>query len=250
MSSGYLLVNKPKDWTSFDVVKKIRNILKIKKIGHIGTLDPFATGLLVILIDKATKYCQYLMGLEKEYEVVSKYGISTDTGDITGIAMNENTPNLITRLDFEKIIPEILKINKQIPSKFSAIKINGKKAYKLARAGEEFDIPEREIEIKEFELTEFDFPVFKWRAVVSKGTYIRTLTEQIADLHQNIAVTTDLVRTRIGEFHLKNSVNITDIKEDTPLCSIDDLIKMIPLAISTPSVLKHRHPTHRGKQKE
>jgi len=214
MKSGYLLINKPKDWTSFDVVKKVRGALKIKKIGHTGTLDPFATGLLIVLINKATKLNESMMMLDKEYIALSKFGILTDTGDMTGNIVKEEEPKIVSKEDFEEMIPQILMINKQVPSKFSAIKINGKQAYKLARAGKEFDVPEREIKIKEFELLEYEFPYFKWRAVVTKGTYIRTLTEQIAEMFGNVAVTTELERTKIGEFHLKNSIGIADLRED------------------------------------
>ena len=210
-NSGYLLINKPKTWTSHDVVAKIRNILKIKKVGHTGTLDPFATGLLILLIGDATKLSETLTNLDKEYVVTSKFGISTDTADITGKIIKEEIPKNIEKSDFEKKIPDILQINKQIPSRFSAIKINGKKAYNMARSGKDFELPERSIEIKEFELIDYDFPCFTWRAVVSKGTYVRTLTEQIAELFDSIATTIELERTKIGKFCLKDSIGINEV---------------------------------------
>ena len=207
-------MNKPKDWTSFDVVKKVRNKLGIKKVGHVGSIDPFATGLLILLIDKATKLSDKMMGLDKEYITVSKFGVHTDTGDITGKIIKEEEMPEISRERFESMIPAILDIKKQIPSKYSAIKINGKKAYTLARSGKKFDMPEREIKIKEFELLEYNFPFFKWRSVVSKGTYIRTLTEQIAELFDGIAVSVELERTRVGEFSVKDSIGIDEVCEE------------------------------------
>ena len=214
MKSGLLLVNKPKDWTSFDVVKKVKSILKIKKVGHAGSIDPFATGLLIILINDGTKLSDKMMGMDKEYVTVSRFGIHTDTGDLTGNIIKEEEMPEITREEFEAKIPDILAINKQVPSKYSAIKINGKKAYKLARSGKDFDMPEREIEIKEFELIDYTFPYFTWRAVVTKGTYVRTLTEQIAVLFGGIAVSVELERTKIGDFSVKDAVGIDGICDE------------------------------------
>jgi tRNA pseudouridine55 synthase len=211
MISGMLLVNKPKNWTSFDVVKKVRNKLGVKKIGHVGSIDPYATGLLVLLVNKATKLSDKMMGFDKEYLTVSKFGIHTDTGDMTGKIIKEEPMPEIPREVFEAMIPTILKIDKQVPSKYSAIKINGKKAYNLARSGKQFDMPERSINIKEFELIDYNFPYFTWRSVVSKGTYIRTLTEQIAELFGGIAVSVDLVRTKVGEYSVKDSVGIEEV---------------------------------------
>ena len=213
IDSGYLLINKPLDWTSHDVVSKIRNIIKIKKVGHSGTLDPFATGLLIVLIGKATKMSEKLLNLCKEYVVKSQFDISSDTGDIRGkINIGDHAHSQpVDRADFETKIPEILKINKQIPSKYSAIKINGKKAYKMARAGKDFEMPERCIEIKEFELLDFEYPYFTWRAVVTKGVYIRTLTEQIAALFGKAAITVELKRTKIDCFDIKDSIEINDV---------------------------------------
>ena len=214
MKSGLLLVNKPKDWTSFDVVKKVKGILKIKKVGHAGSIDPFATGLLIILVNDGTKHSDKMMSLDKEYVTVSRFGIHTDTGDLTGTIIKEEKPSEITREEFEAKIPAILAINKQVPSKYSAIKINGKQAYKLARSGKKFDMPERAIEIKEFELIDYTFPYFTWRAVVTKGTYVRTLTEQIAALFCGIAVSVELERTKIGGYSVNDAVGIDGVCEE------------------------------------
>jgi riboflavin kinase/FMN adenylyltransferase len=213
MISGYILVNKPEDWTSFDVVKKAKGILRAKKVGHTGTLDPFATGLLIILVNDATKQSQELLDSDKEYIVKGCFGICTDTGDITGKIVNQIEPTTISREDFIAKIPDILTINKQVPSKFSAIKVSGKRAYELARKDIDFELPEREIQIHEFELVDFSFPFFTYRTLVSKGTYIRTLTEQIAALFDSIAYTTELIRTRIAHYHLADAIEVSDINE-------------------------------------
>lgn len=224
MRSGYILINKPVDWTSFDVVKKSRGILKEKKVGHIGTLDPFATGLLVLLINKATRLNQFLVEFDKEYIVTSKFGITTDTGDLTGKIIDEHVTDMICKEEFLSKIDLIKSINTQIPSKYSAIKINGKKAYKLAYEGKDFDVPERCILIKDFELLDYNFPFFKWKAVVSKGTYIRTLTEQIARLFGTIAVTTELERSKIADFKVENAVTIDSLYEGFEYKPIDGLL--------------------------
>ena len=228
MKSGYLFINKPKDWTSFDVVKKVRNILKIKKIGHIGTLDPFATGLLILLINKATRISEYITNYDKEYIAQGRFGLATDSGDITGKITQEKNHPPITKAQFEKLIPEILNITSQIPSKFSAIKIQGQKAYQKARQGADFQMPERTIQIKEFELLDFDFPDFTYRAVVSKGTYIRTLTEQIADLFGYIATTINLHRTKIDDFNVCNSMTIEQIINEQDLHVQEDYDILLP----------------------
>lgn len=214
VKSGLLLINKPVDWTSFDVVKKTQNILKTKKIGHIGTLDPFATGLLILLVNKATKLSESLTNQNKEYIAKCQFGLSSNTGDPTGEIIHHQLVNPISKDMFLSKIPEIIKIDKQVPPKFSAIKINGKKAYQLARKNIDFDLLERQIKILDFELLNFDFPHFTYRALVTKGTYIRSFTEQIAKLFDNNAVTIELCRTKIGNFDLQNSITINEISEE------------------------------------
>jgi len=211
MTSGYILIDKPIGWTSFDIVKKVRNTLKVKKVGHTGTLDPFASGLLIILVGDATKKAQYLTNLDKVYIATARFGEKTDTGDPTGQVIATDTQTHISKEDFLRKIPQILAIDTQTPSKFSAIKIGGKKAYELARKQVNFDIPDRNISIFDFTLLSYDFPYFTYQVHVSKGTYIRTLTEQIADLFGTVALTTELKRTQIGDFHLKDSFQISDI---------------------------------------
>ncbi|MDD4156455.1 MAG: tRNA pseudouridine(55) synthase TruB [Candidatus Cloacimonetes bacterium] len=225
MKSGFLLIDKDKDWTSFDVVKKIRNITQIKKVGHIGTLDPFATGLLILLFNQATSFSQYIIDNDKEYLVKSQFDIMTETGDITGKIINtENSPTPITKKQFEKKINLIKNISSQTPPKYSAIKVNGEKAYKMAYKGKDIVLPERNFKIISFEFLGIDYPYFIWKAKVSKGTYIRTLTEQIAELFGKIATTVELRRLKIGSFDVSNSIKINQIDTDIKLLQPDLLL--------------------------
>jgi len=228
MKNGYLLVNKPPGLTSFGVVKRIGQIYKTQKVGHVGTLDPFATGLLIVLVNKATKISQLMTNYNKEYCVKSKFGIRTDTGDRTGKIICEESNRHLTQESFTKIIPHILMLQKQIPSNYSAIKVGGQKSYLRARKGEIFTLPERQIQINQFTLLSFEYPIFEWKATVSKGTYVRTLSEQIADLCGTCAVTLELHRSKIGLFDVENSINFNDINSLTPLKPMNELLNGIP----------------------
>ncbi len=235
MNSGFLLIDKEQDWTSFDVVKKIRNILQIKKVGHIGTLDPFATGLLIILFNKATSFSRYIIDFDKEYIVKSQFDFMTDTADITGkIISQDNNPRIISKQEFELQIPNILQINKQIPPKYSAVKVNGEKAYKMAYKGKDIILPERDIDVISFDLLDYNYPYFTWKAKVAKGTYIRTLTEQIASLFNKTACTIELRRSKIADFNVDNALKISDITQETELISPDHLLyKMNHLTLTS-----------------
>ncbi len=208
---GIILIDKPVGITSFDVVKKIRKITGIKKIGHTGTLDPFASGLLPVCIGKATRISSKLSGKEKEYVVTIQFGIRTNTGDNTdSIIETKDIPEL-TLANIEEIIPQILAINEQIPHKFSAVKVNGKKAYELARADEPVELKSRPIKILSFEITELNLPYLTYITKVSKGTYIRSLTETIAEKLNTIATTLELRRTEIGDIKIETAVKFDEI---------------------------------------
>jgi len=211
MTDGYLLINKPPDWTSFDVVKKVRNTLKVKKVGHTGTLDPFATGLLIILVGSATKQAQTLTDMDKVYIAKGIFGTATDTGDITGKVINTDTSANISREDIFAKSDVILSINSQTPPNYSAIKINGRPAYELARKNIDVQLPPRDIKIYSFELLDFNYPYFTYKVHVSKGTYIRTLTEQIAALFGTVATTVELQRVKVGDFDLKDAIIVQDV---------------------------------------
>ncbi|GCC51867.1 tRNA pseudouridine(55) synthase TruB [Chryseotalea sanaruensis] len=206
-----LLINKPLHWTSFDVVKKLRYKLKIKKIGHAGTLDPLATGLLIVCSGKMTKSINDFMGMEKEYtgslvigQTTASYDLETtptDPVDITHI--NEGT--------VQNVVKSFIGLIQQTPPLHSAIKVNGKRAYELARAGEAAELKKREVEIKEFEIVAIDLPRIDFRVVCSKGTYIRSLARDVGESLGVGAYLSALCRTRIGTFKLEDALQVEEV---------------------------------------
>ncbi len=211
---GIIVINKEKGYTSNDVVQIIKKIFK-EKVGHTGTLDPIATGVLPILIGKGTKCSKYLINHDKIYTATLKLGIKTDTGDITGniiekkdidyTALNIKNINDI----FSKMIGEI----EQIPPMYSAIKINGKKLYEYARNGQTIDVKPRKIEIYDLKLLELKKDEIKFRVYCSKGTYIRTLCEDIAEKLKTYGTMTDLNREQVGDFSIEQSITIDELKK-------------------------------------
>ncbi len=208
---GVILIDKPPNITSFDVVKKLRKITDIRKIGHSGTLDPFATGLMQLCIGKATRVVSKLTNENKSYLATCQLGIKTDTGDLTGEIIKQETSPIISENKLNKIIPEILKITSQIPHKFSAIKVDGKRAYELARQKQDVILQPREVKILGFNIISYKDNLITYEAHVSKGTYIRVLSETIAEKLGTIGTTTTLSRTKIGEIDLTQAVKLEDL---------------------------------------
>lgn len=210
---GVLLVNKPVGITSFDIIRKLRRVINIKQIGHAGTLDPFAEGLMQILVGKATKIAQYLTNYDKSYRVTMQFGIKTDTGDSTGkiIQEEEITP---FSLDFAELKNKAENLTEQIPPIFSAIKINGQRAYKLARKEQEVSIDPRPIKVSDFQVLDYSFPNLIYQCQVSKGTYIRSLSEQIADFFNTIGTTTKLNRLSVSNIKVEDAVDLDNITPD------------------------------------
>lgn len=208
-----MLINKPLEWTSFDVVQKLRNIIRVKKIGHAGTLDPLATGLLIICTGKFTKRINEFMSQEKEYTGTFTLGATTPTFDLE--SEPENFKPFIHLTDEEiqsatlKFKGEIL----QIPPAHSAIKIGGRRVYELARQGKEVKLEPRKITIKEFEITKIELPIVHFRVVCSTGTYIRSLASDFGESLECGAYMSSLCRTRIGDFLVKDAQTIEDIQE-------------------------------------
>jgi tRNA pseudouridine55 synthase len=206
-----LLINKPIEWTSFDVVNKLRRKLKIKKIGHAGTLDPLATGLLILCTGKMTKRIEEFQGQEKEYTGSLILGKSTPSHDaetevdavcdISGILDDD------IYYTTKKFVGKI----KQVPPIHSAIKVNGKRAYSLARKGKQPELNPREVTISAFEITSIERPVVNFKVVCSKGTYIRSLVRDFGNELGVGAYLSVLCRTRIGEFLLKDALKIDEI---------------------------------------
>lgn len=239
MQSGILIIDKPEGMTSHDVVEKVRKALHTKKVGHTGTLDPLATGVLVVCVEKATKLVQYLTCENKTYDVQMKLGLKTDTGDITGsvIETDLNIDKVLHELNEDKIY-DVLKTfigaQKQVPPMYSAIKVNGKKLYELAREGIEIEREARDIEIHEINNVVFENDILKFTVSCSKGTYVRSLCEDIAKKFGTCGTMTNLRRTVTGEFDLKASIKIEDISEE----KIISMEKLFDKKIDVKNVLK------------
>ena len=194
-----LVVNKPEGFTSRDVINKLSKILNTKKIGHTGTLDPIATGVLVCLTGKYTKLVDLLTALDKEYVAEIKLGIKTDTGDITGNVIDTSN-KVILKNDILDVIKKFPKKYLQTVPKYSAVKIDGKKLYEYARENIDIELPKREVCIYNLELISFNEDIIKIKTKVSKGTYIRSLIEDICDMLGTVGCMKSLVRTYQGVF--------------------------------------------------
>ncbi len=204
---GVLLVNKPAGISSFGVIAKIRRILQIKRVGHCGTLDNFATGVLVVLVGRATRLARFVSVQDKRYTATIVFGVKTDTADITGKQIASSGLPLELRAD---LVEKVLSINSQVPPIYSAIKVDGKRAYALARQGAEVKMKPREIKISEFKVNSFDGKRLSYTAKVSKGTYIRTLSEDICQLLGVVGTTQSLRRDECAGFELARCVSIEE----------------------------------------
>lgn len=209
VNDGYIAtLNKPRDWSSFDVVKKVRAITRIRKVGHAGTLDPFATGVLLILIGKATKQMDNLLKLQKEYVALLRFGVETDTLDATGKIVKEESVPL---LDVNMIRDAVKKFTGEIVQKvpdYSAAKIQGRRMYKLARQGK--DVPPRfkKVNIKDIKIMSLRENELLFRVKCGSGTYIRTLGADIARYLGTVGYLQELTRTAIGEFTLEKATEV------------------------------------------
>jgi tRNA pseudouridine55 synthase len=205
-----LLIDKPLEWTSFNIVAKIRNTIKVKKIGHAGTLDPLATGLLILCTGKMTKKIDEFQGMEKEYEGELVLGKTTPSFDLeTEVNCEKDISGISKEMILSKTKEFIGNII-QVPPVFSAIKIGGERLYKKARRGEEVKIMPREVFIRKFEITSIELPIVKFRVVCSKGTYIRSLVRDFGEALGTCAYMSALRRTRIGDFHVDNAYGVED----------------------------------------
>ncbi len=211
---GFLAINKPKGITSHDAVAFARRRLKIKKIGHAGTLDPMATGVLILGIGSATRLLEYIKDTEKEYEAEITFGGTSTTDDAEG----EITPFLnsksFTREEFEKVLPEFLGEIHQVPPKFSAIKISGQTAYSLARKGKEVKLKPRSVMIHSLTLSNFDYPKAEISVRCGSGTYIRSLARDLGARLEAGAYLSKLTRTRVGNFPINRALPLKSIRSD------------------------------------
>lgn len=215
-----LLINKPLRWTSFDVVKKIRGLSRAKKVGHAGTLDPLATGLLILCTGKMTKQIDEYQAQEKEYTGSFFLGVTTPCYDREQPENAVFPTSHITTADILAASKAFTGSIQQMPPPHSAIKIGGKKAYELARKGQPVEIKPRTIEIKEFEITNIQMPLISFRIVCSKGTYIRSLAHDFGIFLQSGACLESLCRTRIGTFQLTQAQSIEEFEAAVKLDGI------------------------------
>lgn len=239
---GIILVNKPLGCTSHDVVGKLRRVLHTKKVGHCGTLDPLASGVLVMCVNKATKTIQFLTSDDKQYIATIRLGTFTDTYDLEGKVLEEKEyQNDITIKQLQEVIESFKGKQKQIPPIYSAIKVNGKKLYEYARNNEEVKIEPRDIEILDLELLDFTDNEIKIRAHCSKGTYIRSLCVDIASKLGYPGCMSSLVRIQSGPFKLEDCYTLEQIENNEyNVISIDDALSHLPsLIIEDEKIVYH-----------
>lgn len=225
--NGIIIVNKEKNYTSRDVVNIISKILGTKKVGHTGTLDPIAEGVLVICVGKCTKLCDYFTSNDKEYIAEFKLGYETDTLDYTGKIIKSSNLKVNEEQINEVIKNFIGKYNQVVPI-YSAVKINGKKLYEYARNNIDVSLPSRVVDIKNIEVLNIDETI-KIQCKVSKGTYIRSLIRDIGDKLGTYATMRSLIRTRQGEFSLENSYSLEDIKNNNyNMITVEEIFEKYP----------------------
>jgi tRNA pseudouridine55 synthase len=204
---GLLLVNKPSGITSFDVIRRLRQITGVKKIGHAGTLDPMATGLMLLLIGSATKAAGVYSKLDKTYQAEINLGSKSSTGDAEG-ELTKVSNRQPKRAEVETALGEFQGLIQQVPPIYSAIKIKGQEAFKRARRGEVIEMPSRLVTINSIKLDNYHYPLLKITADVSSGTYIRSLAEAIGENLETGAYLSGLVRTRVGKYRLEQAVSL------------------------------------------
>ena len=228
--NGVIIVDKEKGKTSFDEIRDIRKKYNTKKVGHAGTLDPMATGVLIILVGEATKLSDYLMNHDKEYIATLKLGKKTDTGDSEGKIIEEKEIPNLCKENVQNVLNTFIGKSKQIPPMYSAIKVNGKKLYEFAREGKEIERQERKIEIYSLEIIKLieenkKIAEIEFKVNCSKGTYIRTLCEDIAEKLGTCGYMKELRRTRVGRFTLNDKdkfITLEEIMEDKESYTLDD----------------------------
>jgi len=230
--NGILLIDKPSGITSHDVVDRVRRILKMKKVGHAGTLDPNATGLMIILVGKGTKASQFLMSMDKTYTGTIQLGLETDSYDIDGEVLKEIAPEAIEEAKILEAMQSFIGDQYQKPPMFSAKKINGVPLYKHARKGKEVEREERLIRISSFTLQENRFPNLDFEISVSKGTYVRSVAHDLGEKLGTGACLTSLRRTQISDFSIEKAVGLDVLAE---LSTTGIKSRVIPVYKAVPS---------------
>ncbi|MBQ9314793.1 MAG: tRNA pseudouridine(55) synthase TruB [Clostridia bacterium] len=219
---GVFIIDKEEGVSSHDVVAELRHIMGTKRIGHTGTLDPIATGALVICVNRATKLVQYLTCDDKTYEVEMKFGVKTDTGDRSGKIVKRGTSEIDTS-KLGEVLGSFIGKQKQIPPMYSAVKVNGKKLYEYARKNQIIEREPRDIEIYDIYDAFYDEGILRYTIHCSKGTYIRTICEDIAERLGTYGTMMELRRTQIGDFTVDQAIKVADATEDK-MISLEELI--------------------------
>lgn len=229
---GILLVNKPEGLTSHDVVARVRKLSRTRKVGHAGTLDPFATGLLALCLGKATRIVEYLMGCDKEYIATMRLGITTDTQDATGQTIATCPVPDLSVNDLERVFFSFLGVHQQVPPMYSAKKVEGTRLYTLARQGKTVKRAARPVTIHSIDILETALPDIRFRVSCSSGTYIRTLAHDVGESLQCGAHLTALTRTRIGKFPLHDAVSLEELTRYTELAEFAAALMPIDRALT------------------
>ena len=223
--NGMLIIDKDKDMTSRDVVNIVSKKFNTKKVGHTGTLDPIATGVLLVLVGNYTKLVEIITSKDKEYIATMKLGVLTDTLDVTGNVVGTKDYN-VTKEEVINVLNSFIGDSIQEVPIYSAVKVNGKKLYEYAREGKKVELPKRNITIYDIELLEFNLDTIKFRVKVSKGTYIRSLINDIASKLNTYAIMSDLRRVKQGEFDIKDAITLKDLENDNyKLLEYKDILK-------------------------
>ena len=237
MKDGILLIDKPSGMTSRDVVNIIGKKLNTKKVGHTGTLDPLATGLMVVCVNKATKLVELLTNHDKSYIVNVKLGLKTDTYDMTGKILSENYNYDFNIEELERVLKSFVgKYEQEVPI-YSAIKVNGRKLYEYARNNEKVILPKHLVEIKEIKLLDYDNESFSFYVSVSKGTYIRSLVNDISEKMNILMTMKELRRVTVDKFDVNDAISLDNINYDK-LIDIKDVLD-IPIIIVSGILKKH-----------
>ena len=233
---GFIFLDKSEGFTSTSCGNKLKRIFHTNKIGHVGTLDPFATGLLIVGVNKATKAITFFDDFTKEYVATIKLGVKTDSLDLTGKIIETKSIPTLSKDKIEKVLNSFLGKSKQLPPMTSAIHVNGQKLYKLAHQGKEVERPLRDIEVFEIELLDFKNDEITFRTLVSKGTYIRVLGSDIAEKLNTVGHLKALRRTKVGPFDVENSVKIEDVS-DKSLMSVFEVLKEFSEVVKVDDIL-------------
>ena len=246
MKDGFLLIDKESDYTSRDVCNIIAKIFDAKKVGHAGTLDPFATGLLIVALNNATKTLTYIEGQYKSYEATLLLGKKTSSGDLTGEEIESKDMPNITEEDVRNIFNSLIGESEQTVPKTSAVHVNGRKLYHYAHLNQEVELPKRTIDIKELELLEFNLPVIRFKTTVSKGTYVRTLGETIAEKLGTVGHLAALRRTSILDINVSSAKTIKELNESCLIPTSEIIQKFLPL-MYLPNETELKKARHGGK---